>query len=53
MKRHYYLNGFEERREYFLKVLGKITASEFEKLKNGEVLEKDGNKFYVENYFGL
>lgn len=53
MRRRYILNGFEERREYFLKVLGNITASEFNKLKNGEVLEKYGHKFYIENYEGL
>ena len=53
MKRRYILNGFEERREYFLKVLGNITSSEFNILKNGETLEKDGNKFTIENYWGL
>ena len=47
MKRHYYINGWEESRKYFLSILGSISASEFAKLENGEVLEKDGNRFYI------
>ena len=53
MKRIYVLNGFAELREYFLKVLGKITEEELSVLKSGEVLEKDGNRFYIINYEGL
>lgn len=53
MRRKYFINYFEENREYFLRVLGAITVEEFNKLKNGEVLEKHGHKFYIENYEGL
>ncbi len=53
MRRKYFINYFEEKREYFLQVLGTITVEEFNKLKNGEVLEKYGHKFYIENYEGL
>lgn len=43
----YFINGFAERRGYFLSV-GSFTEEEKERLEKGEVVEKNGNSFWIE-----
>lgn len=43
----YFINGWEETREYFLRV-GEFTRAECKKLAEGKIIIKDENTFFVE-----
>ena len=53
MKRRYFVNGWQEKREYFLQMLGSFTADEYNTLINGGKVYRDGNVFYIDNVNGL
>lgn len=53
MKRRYFVNQWQESREYFLSLLGFISVQEFELLKRGKAICKNGNYFRIENYGGI
>lgn len=46
MRTYYMVNGFEEGLGYFYN-LGRFTKEEREKLDNGEVVEKNDNRFWI------
>lgn len=43
----YFINGWEESRSYFYSI-GRFTDLEKEKLKNGDVVEKNENSFHID-----
>lgn len=43
----YFINGFEEKREYFFRI-GNFNREEIYKLYNSETITKNGNDFYIE-----
>lgn len=47
MAARYYINGWREGRNYFMR-LGRFTDNEMEKLLSGEVVVKGSNEFYIE-----
>ena len=53
MKRRYYINGWQESREYFLQCLGRFTSEEYNTLINGGKVYRDDDTFYIENVNGL
>ena len=53
MKRKYIINGWQESREYFLRLLGGFTNEEYNTLLNGGKVYREDNVFYIENINGL
>ena len=41
----YYINGWQESKSYFLSF--GFTEKELEELKNGKIIEKENNTFYI------
>ena len=46
MNKKYYINGFQERRGYFLS--HGFTENEIERMEHGEILKRDGNEYRIE-----
>lgn len=42
----FYINGWEEGYEYFCRI-GRFTRDEWREIRNGEVVSKNGNRFYM------
>ena len=53
MKRKYYINGWQESREYFLQMLGSFTHEEYNTLISGGEVYRGRDVFYIENVNGL
>ena len=53
MRRKYYINFWEESREYFLRCLGRFTEEEYKTLMNGGEVRREDNVFTIENVNGL
>lgn len=53
MRRVYYINGWEETREYFIRTIGRIDDEQLELLKNGDTITKNDNTFRIENWDGI
>lgn len=53
MKRRYFINGWQESREYFLQMLGSFTYEEYDTLIRGGEVYRDRDVFYIENVNGL
>ena len=53
MKRRYFINGWQESREYFLHMLGSFTHEEYDTLIRGGEVYRGRDAFYIENVNGL
>ena len=42
----FYINGWEESHDYFMRI-GRFGKDEIRRMIEGEVIEKDGNRFYI------
>lgn len=47
MKRRYFINGWRESKNYFLRV-GHFTHDELDRLDNGETIKKGGNDYRID-----